>query len=45
MLEDLMNRCRQQLVANGALARRDYAFCLYPEEKLRPFCQRFIDSW
>jgi hypothetical protein len=23
-------------------ARRDYAFCLYPEEVLRPFCDRLL---
>ncbi len=35
--------CQRQLEANAVLARRDYVFCLYPEEKLRPFCRRFLD--
>ncbi|MCI0461610.1 MAG: hypothetical protein L0Z62_32065, partial [Gemmataceae bacterium] len=26
----------------GVLGRRDYAFCLHPEERLRPFCTRFL---
>lgn len=32
----------RQLQANAVMTRRDYAFCLYPEEKLRPFCQQFL---
>ena len=36
-------RCEQELEANAVLQRRDYAFCLYPEEKLRPFCTRFLN--
>jgi hypothetical protein len=27
---------------NAVLRRRDYAFCLYPEETLRPFCAEFL---
>lgn len=34
--------CDRQLVANAVLQRRDYAFCLFPEEKLRPFCEQFL---
>ncbi len=34
--------CRRQAQANEILRRRDYAFCLYPESLLRPFCQRFL---
>jgi hypothetical protein len=33
---------RQQLEANAVTQRRDFAFCLYPEELLRPFCQQFL---
>jgi hypothetical protein len=28
----------EQLKANAVIHRRDYAFCLYPESVLRPFC-------
>jgi hypothetical protein len=28
----------EQLKANAVMRRRDYAFCLYPESVLRPFC-------
>lgn len=27
---------------NQVRLRRDFAFCLYPEEKLRPFCDQFL---
>jgi hypothetical protein len=30
--------------ANALLGRRDWAFCLYPEESLRAFCTRALDS-
>ena len=43
------NDCRRQLAeidrrleANAVLRRRDYSFCLYPEEVLRPFCTQFL---
>jgi hypothetical protein len=35
-------RCDRQLRANAVLGRRDYAFCLYPEAALRPFCTQFL---
>jgi hypothetical protein len=35
-------RCRSQLEANNVFERRDYAFCLFPESILRPFCTRFL---
>jgi hypothetical protein len=41
-LAKLLNECEHQLEANAVLKRRDYAFCLYPEETLRPFCTRFL---
>jgi hypothetical protein len=35
-------RCDHQLQINAVLQRRDYAFCLFPEETLRPFCRQFL---
>jgi hypothetical protein len=35
-------RVESELSANAILRRRDYAFCLYPEELLRPFCTQFL---
>jgi hypothetical protein len=29
--------------ANRKLRRRDFAWCLFPEELIRPCCQRFLD--
>lgn len=47
--EDALRRelaCRErQLAANAILQRRDYAFCLFPEAKLRPFCERFLSGF
>ncbi|MGE3807031.1 MAG: hypothetical protein AB7K24_20395 [Gemmataceae bacterium] len=37
-LEQGLQRLREELQANAILARRDYAFCLYPEQQLRDFC-------
>jgi hypothetical protein len=37
-----LERCDRRLQANAILQRRDYAFCLYPEASLRPFCTRFL---
>jgi hypothetical protein len=34
--------CERQVEFERALCDRDFAFCLYPESKLRPFCQRFL---
>jgi hypothetical protein len=36
-------RCDFQRQVNAVLKRRDYAFCLFPESVLRPFCTRFLD--
>jgi hypothetical protein len=36
--------CEQELQANAVLERRDYAFCLYPETTIRPFCTQFLTS-
>ncbi len=38
-IEDELTRTRQQLAANAVLHDREYAFCLYPPEKL----QRFLE--
>ena len=35
-------RTDRQLAAQAVMRRRDYAFCLYPEESLRPFCTQFL---
>src|SRR5262249_3912375 len=37
-----LEECERQLRANAVLRRRDYAFCLYPEALLRPFCAQFL---
>jgi hypothetical protein len=34
--------CERQVDLERALCDRDFAFCLYPESRLRPFCQRFL---
>jgi hypothetical protein len=36
-LEDELSRTRRQLAANSVWRDRDYAFCLYPSEKLQRF--------
>lgn len=41
-LERDLGICRHQLRANDLLRRRDYAFCLFPELVLRPFCTQFL---
>jgi hypothetical protein len=48
-LTESANRLHEELAvtdrnldANAVLRRRDYAFCLYPEETLRPFCTQFL---
>jgi hypothetical protein len=37
-----LDRIDHELAANAVLRRRDYAFCLYPAEALRPFCTQFL---
>jgi hypothetical protein len=41
-LRNELAACEQELEANAVLGRRDYAFCLYPEALLRPFCTQFL---
>jgi hypothetical protein len=36
------DRVEQEVAANEVLGRRDFAFCLFPEEKIRPFCAQFL---
>jgi hypothetical protein len=36
--------CVQKVRANEILQRRDYGFCLYPESRLRPFCEQFLET-
>jgi hypothetical protein len=42
-LQEELTRCEQEVRANDVLQRRDYAFCLYPEELLRRFCTQFLN--
>ncbi len=49
LVSTAVERTRQQLTCtahqlhdNAILQRRDYAFCLFPEKNLRPFCTRFL---
>jgi hypothetical protein len=41
-LREELERCQRQCEANAVLRRRDYAFCLYPEVVLRPFCIQLL---
>jgi len=34
--------CQKHLRANTVLQRRDYSFCLFPADVLRPFCSQFL---
>jgi hypothetical protein len=36
--------CERQLRANAVLQRRDYSFCLFPVDILRPFCTQFLSA-
>jgi hypothetical protein len=38
-----LERVQAQLRANAVMRRRDFAFCLYPAELLRPFCEQFLN--
>ncbi|HEV3146661.1 MAG TPA: hypothetical protein VGZ47_22435 [Gemmataceae bacterium] len=40
--EEDLNRCEAEAAANKILTNREYAFVLYPEEKLRPFLTQFF---
>jgi hypothetical protein len=43
-LAQRLQACRADAAANQILARRDYAFCLYPEAELRPFLRQFLNE-
>ncbi len=47
-LEDQLRQqwllCQKQVRDNAVLQRRDYSFCLYPENVLRPFCTQFLEA-
>jgi hypothetical protein len=38
------SRSANQVRANAILQRRDYAFCLFPQSVLRPFCVQFLSA-
>jgi hypothetical protein len=41
-LEARLQQVGRQVAANAVLADREYSFCLYPEEKLRPFLTSLV---
>lgn len=43
-LHEQLERTRHEVMADDLVRRRDYAFCLYPEETMRPFCVRFMEA-
>jgi hypothetical protein len=38
------DRIAQEVAANAVLGGRDFAFCLYPESTIRPFCTQFLTA-
>jgi hypothetical protein len=40
--EGELERCRREMQANQLLMRRDYAWCLFPEELLRDYCVKIM---
>jgi len=44
LVHEELDRCHREVQANRVLQSREYAFCLYPEETLRPFCTQFLDE-
>jgi hypothetical protein len=44
LLQERLGRCHREIQANRILQNREYAFCLYPEETLRPFCTQFLGT-
>ena len=41
-LQAKLEACKREVEANRILQSREYAFCLYPEETLRPFLTQFL---
>lgn len=39
-----LEHCRAEMRANQLLMRRDYAWCLFPEDLLRDYCNRIMDA-
>jgi hypothetical protein len=39
-----LDRCRREMQANQLLMRRDYAWCLFPENLLRDYCARIMNA-
>jgi hypothetical protein len=39
---DRRDRVAREAAANAVLGRRDFAFCLFPEATIRPFCTQFL---
>jgi hypothetical protein len=37
-----LEKAESQVQANAIMQRRDYAFCLFPEAKIRSFCTQFL---
>jgi len=44
LVQQELARCQREVQANRMLQSREYAFCLYPEETLRPFCTQFLEN-
>jgi hypothetical protein len=42
-LAEELARCDRRLKAEAVLRRRDFSFCLFPADTLRPFCTQFLD--
>jgi hypothetical protein len=38
-----LSECERRLKRKALLSRRDYAFCLFPEDRLRAFLRRFLE--
>jgi len=42
LLENRREVVAKEVAANGVCGRRDFAFCLFPEATIRPFCTQFL---
>jgi hypothetical protein len=42
-VEQQLVQCEHRLHLSEVMLRRDYPFCLYPEESLRSFCTQFLE--
>lgn len=41
-LQRKLQECRAQLAANAIMSRRDFALCLYPEDRLKALVRQFL---